>query len=165
VGTALHAFAHLLLRTVVSRQQVGAWLHVAIGSGAMRQRRRSLAGYTLIIVGLVLALPAEAKSLHITGVVGQPVRVFGHVRFAKDCSASPIPAMTVVTAPSMGTLSTKPESVTLTAPDFGTCPPGSRGPGVVVYYTAKATGKDSFHYRMSSPGLPTTDWQVTVDNQ
>ena len=136
---------------------------VALGSAVMRRQRRSLAGYTLILVGLCLAFPAEAKSLHITGVVGQPVRVAGHVRFAKGCDGGPLPAMTVVTAPSMGTLSTKTEPVTLTAPDFGTCPPGSRGPGVVVYYTAKAAGKDTFHYRMSSPGLPTTDWQVTVD--
>jgi hypothetical protein len=129
----------------------------------MRLGLGSFAGSTLIVASVGLAFPAQAKSLHITALVGQPARVFGHVRFAKDCSPGPVPEMTVVAAPSLGTLSTRAEPVTLTAPDFGSCPPGSHGPGLVVYYTAKGSGKDSFHYRMSSPGLPTTDWQVTVD--
>jgi hypothetical protein len=71
--------------------------------------------------------------------------------------------MTIVESPKLGKLSTTVEDVTLTSPDFGTCAPGAVGPGKVVYYTAQTSGRDSFHYRMSSPGLPTTDWVVTVD--
>jgi hypothetical protein len=117
----------------------------------------------MFAASLCLSMPAQAKDLHVTATVGQPVRVYGHVRFSKNCGPGPIPAFTVVTPPKLGTLSTKVETVTLTSPDFGTCGAGLSGPGTVVYYSARAPGRDSFHYRMSSPGLPTTEWQITVD--
>jgi hypothetical protein len=117
------------------------------------------------ILAAAVCLPAlsEARELHITATPGQQVRVFGHVRFGRGCSPAAIPEITIVESPKLGTLSTAVETVTLTAPDFGTCDPGKAGPGKVVYYTAQTSGRDSFHYRMSSPGLPTTDWVVTVD--
>jgi len=113
----------------------------------------------------VMALPAvsEARDLQITASVGRQVRIYGHIRLAPDCRPDQIPEMTIVVPPKLGTLSTNVETVKLTTPDFGKCPPGSVGPGKVVYYTATTKGRDSFHYRMSSPTLPTTDWFVTVD--
>jgi hypothetical protein len=111
----------------------------------------------------ILSGGAAAKDLHLTASVGETIRIYGHVRFAKGCAPGAVPDLAMVVEPKLGKLSTKVEPVTLTAPDFGSCPAGLSGPGRVVYYTAIAGGRDSFHYRMSSAGLPTTDWTVTVD--
>jgi hypothetical protein len=116
-----------------------------------------------IPVLMFFSLESEGRDLHITAAIGQQVRVFGHVRFADDCEPGAIPEMAIVTPPELGELYSKVEPVTLTSPDFGTCPPGLTAPGKVVYYTAQKSGHDSFHYRMSSSGQPTTDWVVTVD--
>src|SRR5580700_11185385 len=107
--------------------------------------------FALAIVLATSCLPvaSRARDLHINAAVGRQVRVFGHVRFARDCQPGTIPDMTIVDAPKLGKLATKTETVTLTSPDFGTCPAGIAGPGTVVYYTAEASG-DRFHYRMSS---------------
>jgi hypothetical protein len=129
----------------------------------MEWARQWLATAAIFVAWLWLPGLSEAKDLHIAAGIGEEVRVFGHVRFGKDCSPGAIPEMTIVVPPKLGQLSSKIETVTLTAPDFGRCAAGNIGPGKVVYYTAQTTGRDSFHYRMSSPGLPTTDWLVTVD--
>lgn len=129
----------------------------------MRSFSKSLTMSAILIASLCFALPSQAKTLHITAQIGQQTRVYGHIRLAKNCTPGVIPDMTIITPPQLGKLSTALETVTLTAPDFGTCGPGTAGPGKVVYYTAQKSGHDSFHYRMSSPGLPTTDWLVTVD--
>jgi hypothetical protein len=71
--------------------------------------------------------------------------------------------MTVITPPRLGIISVQIENVTLTSPDFGDCSVGHSGKGKVVYYAARAPGTDTFEYRMSSPGLPTTDWNVRVE--
>jgi hypothetical protein len=121
--------------------------------------------HILLAVLALMSLPsqAEARDLRIAAAVGQLVRVFGHVRFADDCEPGPIPEMAIVAPPLLGELSSKVEPVTLTSPDFGRCPTGLTAPGKVVYYTARNSGHDTFHYRMSSAGQPTTDWVVTVD--
>jgi hypothetical protein len=126
---------------------------------------RGTSPFALPAIILAMCLPAgsQARDLNINAAVGQQVRVFGHVRFARDCRPGAVPDMTIVDAPKLGTLTVRTETVTLTNPDFGTCPAGSAGLGTVVYYTAEASGQDRFHYRMSSPGLPTTDWMVTVE--
>jgi hypothetical protein len=71
--------------------------------------------------------------------------------------------MTILVAPTHGSLTTKEEAVTLTAPDYGNCAPGHSGPGLVVYYTANSPGQDRFSYQMSGSGQPVTNWLVTVD--
>ena len=129
----------------------------------MRRTPRQFALLAMILASLCLPLPSQARDLHIDGAVGQQVRVFGHVRFTRDCSPAAIPQMTVVAAPKLGKLAATTETVTMTNPDFGNCPAASAGPGTVVYYTAQMSGQDSFHYRISSPGQPTTDWVVTAD--
>ena|ERR1019366_7075674 len=103
------------------------------------------------------------RELHIQATVGQDVRVYGHLRLSRDCGQGAIPEMTVVKPPSTGMLSARIETVTLTAPDFGSCSAGHSGMGKVVYYQATGAGNDAFEYRMSSPGLPTTTWSVSVE--
>jgi hypothetical protein len=122
----------------------------------------------LIVMAAITAstsvpLRSEARDLHVTASIGQPVRVFGHVRLNDDCGPGDLPDMTIVAPPQLGEVTTKVETVTLTARDFGTCANGGSAPGTVVYYTARQGGYDSFHYQMSSQGKPTTDWVVTVD--
>jgi hypothetical protein len=129
----------------------------------MARMQKSLTALTILVASVWLPMGSEARDLHITAAVDQQVRVFGHVRFGRNCSPGAIPEMTIVEPPKLGTLSTMVETVTLTAPDFGTFSRGNSGPGKVVYYTARTAGHDSFHYRVSSPGLPAADWVVTVD--
>jgi len=154
----------------------------AVGAGKLAQGEcmmewtRKLVRMPTILVALVWLSPSFGnetfgcspvsslcRNLQITASVGQQVRVGGHVRFQRDCKHGPIPEMTIVVQPKLGTVSTNVETVTSTNPNFGTCPPGSVGPGKVVYYTATTSGRDNFHYRMSSPALPTTDWFVTAN--
>jgi hypothetical protein len=116
-----------------------------------------------LVALLAFQLQLKADELSLTATVGVKVRVYGHVRFADDCSQGPIPEMTIVTKPALGVLTTQTEMVTLTSPDFGTCSAGHSGMGTVVYYEASAAGQDNFEYKMSSPGLPTTDWKVSAE--
>jgi hypothetical protein len=103
------------------------------------------------------------RELHVLVTVDQEVRVYGHLRLARGCGQGPIPDMTVVKPPSIGMLAVRIENVTLTQPDFGSCGAGHIGMGRVVYYRAASAGTDAFQYQMSSPGLPTTTWSVTVE--
>jgi hypothetical protein len=103
------------------------------------------------------------RELHIQGAVDQEVRVRGHVRQANDCGQGPIPDMKILKPPSIGTLTVRIETDTITTPVFGNCGPGFSGLGKVVYYRAANSGNDAFEYQMSSPGLPTTTWSVTVE--
>lgn len=103
------------------------------------------------------------RELQIQATVGQEVRVYGHLRLSKDCGRGPVPEMTIVKTPSIGTLTARIESVTLTEPNFGNCSAGHAGMGKVVYYQATSAGADAFEYQMSSPGLPTTIWSVNVE--
>jgi len=101
--------------------------------------------------------------LRIQATVGQEVRVYSHVRQANNCGQGPIPEMKVLKPPSIGTLTARIETATITTPSFGTCAPGFSGRGKVVYYRATTAGNDAFEYQMSSPGLPTTLWSVSVE--
>ena len=103
------------------------------------------------------------RELRIQATVGQEVRVYSHVRQSNNCGQGPIPEMKVLKPPSIGTLTARIETATITTPSFGTCPPGFSGLGKVVYYRATAGGADAFEYQMSSPGLPTTLWSVSVE--
>jgi hypothetical protein len=135
----------------------------------MRSQRDCLLLMTLAAAVSTPALGqgrSEPQNLHIAATVGQQARVHGHVRFAAHtCSPETVADMTIVTPPKLGELSTKVEPVTATGftPPFrGGCF-GHRALGRVVFYTARTCGRDTFHYLMSSLGMPTTDWVVTVD--
>jgi len=103
------------------------------------------------------------RQLHITATVGNEARVYNHLRLTQSCGQGPIPEMTVVKPPSLGKLSARIETVTMTDPNFGSCSAGATGMGRVVYYTADRPGKDAFVYRTSSPGLPTVTWTVDAE--
>ena len=110
--------------------------------------------------------PLAARNLSYEAAVGHQTPVGSHVRFAKgssDCAPGEIPTMTIIVPPKLGDLSTATAPVTLAHPDFGTsyCV-GRSAPGRLVFYTPRAAGVDTFHYQMSSQGLPTTDWFITV---
>jgi hypothetical protein len=105
----------------------------------------------------------EARELQLQTNVGKMIRVFGHLRLSDDCRQGPIPDLTIVHAPTRGSLILTQGRVTLTSPDFGNCSAGHSGMGKIVFYKAQAKGVDNFEYKMSSPGLPTTDWIVRVN--
>jgi len=111
----------------------------------MRPFCKSVTMSTVIIVAsLCFPLNSEAKSLHITALIGQQTRVFGHVRFAKGCGPGVLPDLEIVTPPKLGKLSTALETVTLTAPDFGTCAPGTAGPERWFTTRRKRAGTTAF---------------------
>jgi hypothetical protein len=113
--------------------------------------------------------PNQVDALHrilnIQANVDQEARVYGHLRLSRNCGQGPLPKMTITMPPSSGVLTVRTEIVTLTTANFGNCSPGHAGNGSVVYYKATARGKDAFEYQLSSSGLPTTTWSVTVDVQ
>jgi hypothetical protein len=115
-----------------------------------------------LMLAILTNCQVHARDLELQTVVGRTIRVFGHLRLSAECRQGPIPEMTMVQPPSLGALSTKIGQVTLTSPDFGNCSAGHSGNGKLVFYTARMKGTDSFAYKMSSLGQPTTDWIVHV---
>ena len=83
--------------------------------------------------------------------VGQTVRLGGHVNY-RTCGAVIPTSITVVRAPSHGTIAIRDEIVTSGHPELGS---GDRckdysGFGRVVYYTRTSLGVDKFRYDSSS---------------
>jgi hypothetical protein len=127
-----------------------------------------------LIAAVALAVPQftpakapAAESLHrelrIMATVGNEARVYAHLRLTPGCGQGAIPKMTVIKPPSIGKLSSRVETVTMTDPNFGPCGAGATATGRVVYYTADRPGTDAFVYRTSSPGLPSVTWSVNAE--
>jgi hypothetical protein len=97
--------------------------------------------------------------------IGQTVRLGGHVNYSLGSCLSVLPTtITVVRAPSYGTVSVHDEVVASGHPELGIggkCQ-GSSGMGKVVYYLRTSSGRDTFQYDSSSDnGVVHVD--VTVD--
>jgi hypothetical protein len=98
--------------------------------------------------------------------IGQTVRLGGHVnyRLGSGCLSVIPTTISVVQAPSHGTLTVRDEVVTSGHPELGMggkCQGGS-GMGRVVYYLRTSSGRDTFRYDSSSDN-GVVHFDVTVD--
>jgi hypothetical protein len=122
------------------------------------------------VATLILAQQAAAQHEAVQRIrrhadIGQTVRLGRHVNYRPGSCLAVLPTtITVVQAPSHGTVSVRDETVTSGHPELGMASKcqGASGMGKGVYYLRTSSGQDTFRYDSSSDnGVVHVD--VTVD--
>ena len=140
-------------------------------ASGLRARNATANGITtLALLGLMLSsASAEAapQIVNVSGATGQSIVLHSHVRFGDMCGAAAVPELQILEQPKHGTVSSRVEPIKLTQPTPGfpaECV-GKSAPGLTVLYTSTPGygGQDHILYSVSSQGLPTTTWDVTVE--
>jgi hypothetical protein len=127
-------------------------------------RRIGVALWLLSVTATTLAwAQGLERQIQCHAAVGETVRVRGHVNY-HPCGDVVPTTITVVQAPTHGTLAVRDEIVRSTDPDLGKGDKcwGYNGQGRVVYYTRTSLGSDSFKYTSSSVN-GAEQFDVTVD--
>jgi len=112
---------------------------------------------SLAVTASTLAQERAERQIQRHAAMGQTVKLGGHVNYDRRrgygrCDIVIPTTITVVQAPSHGTLAIRDEIVKSAEPELGRgdkCR-GSSGLGRVVYYTRRSPGSDTFKYDSSS---------------